>query len=84
MYYDLTGSITYALLAVGTLSITAGRTRSVHARQLVATAFVLVWIGACVAVISFMLYDVFLSELRKEQRFGIRLTLAYMGTSTSC
>jgi len=51
VYYDLTGSITYALLAVGTLSITAGRTRSVHARQLVATAFVLVW---CTRLGSFL------------------------------
>jgi len=62
VYYDLTGSITYALLAVGTLSITAGRTRSVHARQLVATAFVLVW---CTRLGSFLF-----QRIRRDSKDG--------------
>jgi len=62
MYYDLTGSITYATLTLGTLGYTAATTRSVHARQAVASALVLVW---CARLGSFLF-----ARIRKDTKDG--------------
>jgi len=42
-YYDLTGSLTYITLTLGTLGTIVGATQSVHPRQIVASSLVIVW-----------------------------------------
>lgn len=62
MFYDLTGSLTYMLLTLGTLGYSAGTTRAVHPRQAIASALVLVW---CTRLGSFLFL-----RIRKDTKDG--------------
>ena len=61
-YYDLTGSITYILLTLGTLGYTVGTTLTVHPRQVIASSLVIVW---AVRLGSFLF-----ARIRKDAKDG--------------
>lgn len=61
-YYDLTGSITYISLILGTLGYTIGTELSVHPRQIVASSLVVIW---AVRLGSFLF-----ARIRRDQKDG--------------